>query len=448
LIKYIQQTIAAFLGYKQNENYFSDYIIKNSIQLFLLHCFSLAIGFLSNYVLIKTAGVNDYGSYIYIFNFLYMIAGFCILGMDTLLIKKVSVYDAAGNYRELKGIIFFAIGVCFLSSLIVAGISRKIANITGVTENSGGVNWFILSFSTLLMLSVITINQASLQGLKKITLSQVGEKIARPIMIIAFVIVLFSFRKKITLDELIWINIVALGITLLFTSILHKKNIGSKLKNVKPEYEFINWTNSAIAFFLLGALYILNSRVDVFLLGLLRGNDEVGVYNIVLKISEIISFGLVIINFIIAPVIAKLFTKGELPQLQGLVTQSARLVLMIGLPLLLIIIFFRKSILVFFGVNFFNSQEALLILCLGQLINILSGSVGMLLLMSGYQRFSIYSLAISTAFNIMFNIILTPKYGIVGTAIATAASIGMWNCLMYLFVRKKINIRPTAFGIV
>jgi len=198
----------------------------------------------------------------------------------------------------------------------------------------------------------------------------------------------------------------------------------------------------------LGTLYILNSRVDVFLLGLLRGTDEVGVYNIVLKISEIISFGLVLINFVIAPIIAKLFVKSELRQLQQLATQSARIVLVIGLPLLLLIVFFRKSILDFFGVNFFNGQEALLILCSGQLINILCGSVGTLLLMSGYQRFSVYSLTISTAFSVIFNIILTPKYGIVGTAIATAASIVMWNCLMYLFVRKKLNIRPTAFGIV
>ena len=448
MIKYLQQNIATFLGNKRNENYFSDYVIKNSIWLFLLQGFSLAIGFLSNYVLIKAAGVNDYGSYIYIFNFLYLLIGFCTLGMDTLLVKKVSIYEASGNYRELKGVIFFAIGVCICASLAIAIVSGKIAGIFGVIKNSGGINWFILSFSTLLMLSIITINQASLQGLKKITLSQVGEKIARPAIIIILVLVLGSYRKKVSLEELIWLNITALGITLLITSFLHQKKIGAKLKNVNPTYEFVAWTNSAIAFFLLGTLYILNSRVDVFLLGLLRGSDEVGVYNIVLKISEIISFGLVLINFVIAPIIAKLFVKSELRQLQQLATQSARIVLVIGLPLLLLIVFFRKSILDFFGVNFFNGQEALLILCSGQLINILCGSVGTLLLMSGYQRFSIYSLTISTAFSVIFNIILTPKYGIVGTAIATAASIVMWNCLMYLFVRKKLNIRPTAFGIV
>ena len=448
MIRYLQQNIATFLGNKQNENYFSDYVVKNSIWLFLLQGFSLALGFLSNYVLIKTVGVNEYGSYVYIFNFLYLLAGFSMLGMDTLLVKKVSIYEALGNYRELKGVIFFAIGVCLGASLAMAIVSGTIADVFGVIKNSGGVNRFILSFSTLLTLSLITINQASLQGLKKITLSQVGEKIARPAITVALVLVVGSYRKKVSLEQVIWINITALGMTLLITAFLHQKKIRSKLKNIKPKYELVAWTNSAIAFFLLGALYTLSSRVDVFLLGLLRGSEEVGVYNIVLKISEITSFGLVLVNFVMAPVIAKLFAKSELRQLQQLATQSARIVLVIGLPLLLLIIFFRKSILDFFGVNFFNGQEALLILCSGQLINILCGSVGTLLLMSGYQRFSVFSLTISTAFSIIFNIILTPKYGIVGTAIATAVSIVMWNCLMYLFVRKKLNIRPTAFGIV
>jgi O-antigen/teichoic acid export membrane protein len=297
------------------------------------------------------------------------------------------------------------------------------------------------------MLSIITINQSSLQGFKKIILSQAGDKIIRPALIIAFATILFFSTGHINLPDLVWINIAVLGITLLVTFILLQKNLPPSLKLIKPQFEIINWTNSAAAFFVLGVLYLVNSRVDIFLLGLFRGKEEVGVYNIALKISEIVSFGLIIVNFIIAPVIAGLFEKRDLLRLQTLVTQAARMVVIIGLPLLLLIVSFSKEIMIFFGVNIFEGRQALLILCTGQLINILCGSVGTLLLMSGYQQFSIFSLAISTAFSIIVNIILTPKFGLVGTAISTTISVAMWNCLMYFFVRKKINIRPTAFGV-
>jgi len=314
-------------------------------------------------------------------------------------------------------------------------------------RNTGNVNWFILSASALIMISLSTLIQACLQGLKKITASQVVEKIVRPLIIIVIVLALFVMGKKIELAELIWINLSTLAISLLISYILFQKYLGSKLKGVRPSYYVPGWTKLAVSFFVLGGLYILNSRIDVFLLGLFRENAEVGVYNIVLKVSEMVGFGLIIINFVIAPVIPRLFENGEVLRLQRLVTQSARMALLIGLPLMLLIILFRKSILLFFGANLFNGQEALIILCCGQLVNVLCGSVGMLLLMSGYQRFSIYSLVVGTIFNIIFNLVLTPKYGIVGTAIATAGSVAIWNCLMYFFVRNKINIKPTAFGI-
>ena len=393
-------------------------------------------------------GVNDYGSYVYIFNLLYLLANFCILGTDTLVVKNVPVYEAAGKFEKLKGVIFFGISAGVFGSFIIAFASEIITTLIGGIKYTGGFNWLILAISSLSMISITLINQASLQGFKKIIWSQVTEKIIKPVLIIILVITIFYSGKKVSLNELIWINLVAIAVTLLITSILHQKSIPFKLKNVKPRFEFASWTHSAVGFFLLGILYILNSRIDIFLLGMLKGNDEVGVYNIVLKISETISFGLVIVNFVLAPLIARLFTNGEISELQKLVTRSAQIILLMGIPVMLVIIFFRTSILTFFGVNFFNSREALLILCFGQFINIVCGSVGMLLLMSGNQRFSIYSLAISTCFNIVFNIILTPKYGIVGTAMATAGSLAIWNILMYLFVRKRIKIHPTAFGTI
>jgi len=191
----------------------------------------------------------------------------------------------------------------------------------------------------------------------------------------------------------------------------------------------------------------LNSRIDIFLLGLLRGSEEVGVYNIALKISETIAFGLVIVNFVVAPVIAKLFANGEILQLQQLITRAAQMVFLFSFPLVLLIFLFGQNVLAFFGVDLLNGNKALLILCSGQLINILCGSVGTVLMMTGHQRFSLYALGISTVFNIVVNIILTPGYGVVGTAIATTGSLTMWNLMMYWFVRKKVKIYPTPFKI-
>jgi O-antigen/teichoic acid export membrane protein len=96
-------------------------------------------------------------------------------------------------------------------------------------------------------------------------------------------------------------------------------------------------------------------------------------------------------------------------------------------------------------VSFLNGEQAFVILCAGQVVNVLFGSVGTLLIMSGNQRSTVLSLLAGTIFNVLGSVLLTPKYGIVGTAIAAAGSLAIWNLLMYFFVIEKTKIRPTIF---
>jgi O-antigen/teichoic acid export membrane protein len=447
LTKLIEKIITVIFKKTPVDSYFSGYLIKNSVQLFLLQSISLGLGFLLNYVFIKLAGVNDYGQYVYTFNFIYLLVNLCMMGTDSLLVKNISVYDASENYRKLKGIIFFGVMTAVAGSLFIAFCSKVIVDLTGIIKNKGNFNWFMLAITSLFMLSVTAVFHASLQGSKKIILSQLAEKIIKPTSMVILVLAVFYVQKEISFNKLILINLAAIGITLIITLIFFQRNIGFKLKDLRPAFEFNTWIYSAGSFFLLGILYILNSRIDIFLLGLLKGSAEVGVYNIGLKISETISFGLVIVNFVLAPVIAKLFASGEMFQLQQIVTRAAQMVFLFSFPLVLLIFLFGQNVLAFFGVDFLNGNKALIILCFGQIINILCGSVGTLLMMTGHQRFSLYSLGISTVFNIVVNIILTPAYGVVGTAFATAGSLAIWNLLMYWFVRKKIKIYPAAFKI-
>jgi len=437
---FLEKIIAAFFRYIPIEKYFSTYLLRNLLQLLLLQCFSLLLGFLSNYVLLKLVGVSDYGLYVYVFNFIYLLVSFCLIGAHTLVIRNVPVYEISKDYKMQKGVIFFAITAAVLGSLIVSFVSGILVQFTPIAKSIGSIYWFLLAIISLPMLSVTIIIQSALQGERKIALSQLAEKIIKPAIIITAVLSLFFLKKEISFNRLITVSLLAIGATLLITFIFYQRHLGLRLRNVKPAFEISTWRHSATAFFLVSILYIVNSRIDIFLLGVFKGNKAVGVYNIVLKISEIIGFVLAIVNLIISPVIAKLYAAGDIFQLQQLMTRSAQIVFICGFPLFSVIVFFRKYILSFFGVNFLGGGDALIILGSGQLINILCGSVGTLLIMTGYQKFSLLSLAAATVFNITLNVLLTPGLGLIGTAIGAASSLMIWNLLMFLFVRKKMKI--------
>lgn len=446
MISFIEKIQSAIFGKTYYQKYFNNYIARNSTFLFFIHCFGIALVFFSNYILVKAAGVNNYGSYVYLFNLVYLLVSFCVLGLDTLLVKNTAIYFDSKKYPEFKGLLFFSFRIILISSIVVALLFKVISSFSNAATVVGKINWFAFAFLSLFMLAVTALVQVVLQGMRKIVWSQLGEKIFRPLILIILVLVFYWLQSAVSLENTLWINVSSIAVTMLIALIVCRKTIGGRLKKILPVYHFKDWIAASATFFIADVLYNCNSRISIFLLGIFQNEKNIGVFNIALRISEVISFSLVIVNFVLSPVIAKLYANGDRERLQNLVTKCARVTLAIGSLLVVGILFFRKDILMLFGGNFLLGEQALIILCIGQLVNVVSGSVGLLLLMTGNQRFSIYSLAAGITINLVLNLLLTPTYGITGAAIAATASLVVWNAMTYFFVRTKLNIRPTAFG--
>jgi O-antigen/teichoic acid export membrane protein len=424
-----------------------NYIAKNSMVLLAIQGVSVCLVFLSNFLLVRFAGVVSYGSYVYLFNLIYLLAGFGVIGLDTLLVKESSIYSGDNNYASLKGIMIFSLTSILFSALVMALIFRFFLVTPDIMNNTGSISWLTFSYFSVLMLSAAALLQSLLQGLRKIIKSQLGDKIFRPFFLIIIVTTFYYLKKYSSLDFLLWSNFAAIGITLLIVFFLGRSAIYNKIISLKPQFETQKWLSAAGAFFIADILYNSNARIGVVILGLFQKKDQVGIYNISLRVSEVISFALVIVNFVLSPLIARLYASGEKKALQKTITTASRAILLIGALLFLLILIFRNPILDIFGNDFLKGGVPLMILCCGQLINIFCGSVGLLLLMTGHQKYSIYSLFAGLLINIILNLVLTPQFGIIGTAIATACSLVVWNLTMYFFVRRKLQICPTAFGI-
>jgi O-antigen/teichoic acid export membrane protein len=79
-------------------------------------------------------------------------------------------------------------------------------------------------------------------------------------------------------------------------------------------------------------------------------------------------------------------------------------------------------------------------------VNAAAGSVGLLLNMTGNENFTARGYAVGVAVNLTLCLLLIPKWGIEGGAVAFAASRIVSNVLFSVWALKKINVNPTAFG--
>jgi O-antigen/teichoic acid export membrane protein len=87
-----------------------------------------------------------------------------------------------------------------------------------------------------------------------------------------------------------------------------------------------------------------------------------------------------------------------------------------------------------------GARVALLILVFSQLINTMSGSVGVILNMTGKEKVFRNILSIALVINITLNILLIPRFGIEGAAIASATSLVFWNLYSVYYVYREYNI--------
>ena len=261
------------------------YLIQKISGLLLLQAISMGLGFALNYFLIRVAGVGDYGSYVFIFNLLALLVNFCLFGGDTLVTRFVPLYTATGDRPRSSGVFYFALIVAASGATIVGLMSQFIANALGFSGQIRDMKWLPVACVSLLLLSVAGIVQAALQGTKKILWSQVGEKVIRPGVMLVAAMFLFFLGRHVSLSTLVVFNIVAIALSLIIPTLILFTTKPMRVTGVPAKFDSSAWVRNAAGFFLLGAAYMLNARIDIFLLGTIRGNEEVAVYNIVLKVS-------------------------------------------------------------------------------------------------------------------------------------------------------------------
>jgi O-antigen/teichoic acid export membrane protein len=183
--------------------------------------------------------------------------------------------------------------------------------------------------------------------------------------------------------------------------------------------------------------------VDRVIVGHFRTPAETGVYQAVSQTSTIFAIILAAFAAIFIPMISDLYARREIGRLEDLFRISTKWGLYISLPIFVTICVFPREILrCVFDSRYENGWLPLVILSVGQLVNIGTGAVGPLLVMTGHpRRWSILT-GIGLAANICLNWYLVPIYGLNGAAISTALSLSGLFLVGVFQVRKSLRIWP------
>ena len=185
---------------------------------------------------------------------------------------------------------------------------------------------------------------------------------------------------------------------------------------------------------------------DLLLLSHLRDASEVGIYGAASRAVMIGTFALQAIRLAIAPQISRLLARGDRDQAQTVYQTATWWLIVVSWPLFLTLAIFGPALLGVFGPGFDQGATALAILSFAMLVNLGTGNVTVVLLMGGKSSWNLLNTAVALCLNVGLNLVLIPRFGMEGAAIAWAVSIVVDNLMALTEVWLFLGMRPFGRG--
>jgi O-antigen/teichoic acid export membrane protein len=404
-----------------------------TLAAFSVKLFGAAISFLFNFLIARHFGASGTGGYGLALTTSTVGGTFALFGLDYILLRTVAgdlkvgaQAEARGTVRAIgRGVAGIAFGIAVLLFILGVPLLLRLLEQTD--------NILVLYYSALAVVpfAMTRLASAALRGAGQVVLSQwVDGQIA----------------TTLALGSLVALIVVAptAGVDTLFLCFVAAQFVAACYAWWRFGRLARGWPQAApvalapllgqgwkVSFVVLSML--LADWIVLLMLGANYSVLEIGQFRTAMQIAALVNIIVVTFDSVAGPRIAAAHRVGESAGVYRAWRQATIIMTVMAAPLLGLCLAVPEWILHFFGPEFVAGAPALQILAAGQLINVLTGPAGSILIMTGRED---WSLRISCAALVMLAILgltLVPAYGIVGAAL-TASGITVFRKLVACWV--------------
>jgi len=407
---------------------------------------AVVLGFLLQLLLARTLGAGSYGIFAYAFAWLNIGVLVGTFGLDQASVRYLSGFAASGDHRAFAAFRRYArrlaTGIC---TILVLTASALLAVTWNRLKPELAVT-FAVAIAVLPLTVPLELKAATARALKNIPLADGPRLGLRPALFLLFA-GMFAWLAPLqpTAAHMMGLYAAAslfvlITATLLVRSIVPLANQAGS----PPAHDTGRWLRSAATLAMAATFSLVLGQTDVLLLGTLRNTHEAGLYAAATRLATFVPFGLNVALAIGAPVAAEVYARGDRLALQRTATWLATAGLLFALPPVLAFFVYSQPLLGLFGAEFVAAGRVLQILTVGQTINVASGPVGYLLMMTGHERQAAAVMGGSALLNFVLNAAFIWQWGMIGAAVATAVSMAVWNLTMLSLVYKHLGVNATV----
>lgn len=411
---------------------------------------SIAVVVVSNILLTWWLGDVIFARYSFVISWMQLLTNIALFGLQDYVLKELGVLAAQPTDRLLAvSLVRQVLG----NSLLTAFLFAFLFVFAAFSLQSGQLHEnryaVLVGAPTIILFVYIFQLQAIVRTWRTAVWSLLSEKLVRPFFVCLVAGFFFSIKQSPTVVAGVgWATCCTLLAAAFSTFVLFYKT-DLTLQDIwrKPERKFQINRKEQLDFLLLSIIGIAYIRIDTLFLGELGYINDVGVYNVATRFTDLIGFAMQTLSFVLTATYALYFKNEQLAKLQNLVTQSNRIIFAITCLLFIVIIVFGKFFLGIHSEGFIRGYPVVLVLGSVQLISAFCGDNNAILSMCGYGRQAFWCLLAGFLVAICLELLLIPPYGMWGAVLGR----GIGSVIMYLgcavMLWHKTGLKPTILGL-
>ena len=374
-----------------------------------------------------------------------LIVTFAVLGLDKGFVRYLPMLEARKSDESsqliMQGVVFSFLVSIALTCLLFLFSPILAARFYGSPEMAHVLRQFALY---LPIITLIRISNGITNGLKRADVSTIIHNILSPILFLGLVVSIIYFDQG--LSGAIFARQLSHFIVMIVSVVFIIRYFEFKSIKIFDLVQFKQLFAFSAPLLMIGIIYLLLGQMDVLMLGYFVKEQDVGTYSVAVRISGLIIIGLEIGLPIVGPYFSHFSESRDIKLISDIFKNSTKFISYLGLSIFLIIFVLRIELLSIFGTSFISGSSVLLILSCGHLSNAFTGPTGQLLVMTGKQKWEMTNSICVVIINFFLNIILIPKFGLTGAALATAISIIVINFAKLVEVMQIYRIHPYSLG--
>ncbi len=409
-------------------------LVKKAGSPLLLTVATALMGLIFNFSATKYLSAEEFGIFALAQTLVLILVTVAKLGLEKTLIKYVAASKALQQSTQTSsvytmGLLYAFVGI--ICTTLTAWLFKELMVYRLLNQSE------LMPLIPIVLLLIapntfLAINSGLLRGYSCPNLSIVFSGFAT-LVLSTFFILLFHPSTALSLIKLVLFAAGSACIAsffLCFAQLKLKLTIDWQQTNAMFSSCMPLWTSSIVT--------LVIQQFSVIILSRHVSLSEIGIYAISSKIAVLMSFALIAVNVIVTPKFSAFYAAGKISELKSLTFTANKVLFIIALLMAITLFTTAELILSFFGAAFVQGAIYLKILVLGQMVNLGTGSVTHLLIMTGNERVHQKNTLITAVTAICLVLLLVPKFGAIGAAVSTAVSMACQNLLSYYSARKLI----------